>query len=243
MTQSKEWISFLLGYCRSEFFLTILHITSILLTNICWTSPRQPCVKNGSPKAAYFNSWDVDTFAFRTLLSHGVPAVVTNVKMWEVGPDYFIKRHGKVMVEIEGCKNGARRRMSVAQFLENFHQPGPISEEDSKSSSKLKVSLSYSFALNAFTIELKGLSTEREFPKGLSEPILCIYGRSSYARHSTSRWSAQSCISPSREWPNARFRQVLALLHATCHLILVSIRSKIIHCRTHIARRSLSWLY
>lgn len=161
MMQSKEWRLFSLGCGWSEFFLTILHITSIFLNNIFWTNPQQPYDKDESPKAVYFNSWDVDTAAFPIPLSHSVPTVVTNVKMWEVSPDYFMKRHGKVIVEIEGCENRARRCMSVTHFLENFHQPGPIDKEDSKGSSKLKASSSYSLMLNSvLTIEFEGLSTE-----------------------------------------------------------------------------------
>lgn len=93
------------------------------------------CVKTNNPisprsnlgelidvqEAPRFRRQDLKLLEFEHYWSHGIPVVITDVKMqgkWD--PEYFIQAYGTQMVTIVECETQKTMQRSVAYFFERF---------------------------------------------------------------------------------------------------------------------------
>lgn len=59
---------------------------------------------------------------FKQAWSQGLPVVITDVQIEDIGPEYFIRKFPHMRVDLEDCETGARpsKKPTVGEFLPDF---------------------------------------------------------------------------------------------------------------------------
>ena len=107
---------------------------------------------------------DKDHSAFLRALSHGVPAVVTDVPMqgrWD--PQYFIDEYGKLPVTLVNCETGETKPAKVADFFNGFVNP-----RGRTGVWKLKARSKHHLQISLIQPLLAGLATSERLPHTVS---------------------------------------------------------------------------